>query len=92
MNINTITDLSNINLYEDKSNFIIKHNNLIKKISESKNTHPNLTNFWIKLLNFKKKSYENCFNIINNNINNLTLMEDFTKEQLILITYLNNFK
>ena len=92
MNINAITDLSNINLYEEKTNFIIKHNNLITKISEFENTHPNLTNFWIKLLNLKKKSYENCFNIINNNINNLTLMEDFTKEQLILITYLNNFK
>ena len=92
MNINAITDLSNINLYEEKTNFIIKHNNLITKISEFENTHPNLTSFWIKLLNLKKKSYENCFNIINNNINNLTLMEDFTKEQLILITYLNNFK
>lgn len=65
------------------------HNELIKKINEKKNTHPNLMMFWENILNQKKKSYLKCCNDISNNFKFLNNINDLTKEQIILITYLS---
>ena len=67
------------------------HNDLILKLNEKKNTHPNLISFWIYLLNQKRKSYLHYHTEISNNLNKLNEVKDLTKEQIILITYLNNF-
>ena len=67
------------------------HNELILKLNEKKRTHPNLISFWVNLLNQKRNSYIHYYKEISENLNNLNNIEDLTKEQIILITYLNNF-
>ena len=67
------------------------HNELILKLKEKKNTHPNIISFWINLLNQKIKSYTQCYKEISENFNELDQIKDLSKEQIILITYLNNF-
>ena len=67
------------------------HNELILKLNEKKYTHPNLISFWIILINQKRKSYIHYHREISKNLNNLNNIKDLTKEQIILITYLNNF-
>jgi len=67
------------------------HDELILKLNEKKHTHPNLISFWIHLLNQKRKSYIHYHKKISENINNLNDVKDLTKEQIMLITYLNNF-
>lgn len=70
-------------------NEVIKnHDLLISKINTFNNTHPNITNFWINLLNIKKESYLNYFKTIHDNIGNLKNINDFTKEQLLLMFYI----
>jgi predicted O-linked N-acetylglucosamine transferase (SPINDLY family) len=66
-----------------------KHNELILRLNEKRKTHPNLISFWINILNQKKKSYLKCYKDILENEKFLNDIKDLTKEQIILITYLN---